>query len=548
MDFYPSAGMARLALYAVSPFILLAIGLLVTRLVTTLNYYRALQQFKDSGPGGQRIVTPPAIPYTIPWLGHTLPFLTSNPGKFWDALFRWYPRSTGVCTLLVGGRKTHVVISTAAVQAMFKAKSPSRDVFEHDMWRLVFRLPEHQAHNAESTKDTEHDINAQYMTSIDRVNELTAQFTRVLEDVLRKDAAEITKLDHIGLYEWLRDRMFIASCTALFGEKIIQMYPQFCNDFYEFDVDFLKFFFRLPTFMMKEGYARQERMYANLARWNAEMHRLSGGSPVDPEGPAYEPLFGSRLNRARQIGYKLRGLDARSSAALDVGITFALSSNVVPITGWMLYHIIDPKAPETLLPRVLAEIKDACKADGSLDIATLVSQPCLQSIWTETLRMYTDVLITRNLPEDITLPLDEDGKRLVQLRKGDNLFAPSWLSHHDPTAWSDESSPPDVFDADRFLSKDAKTGKDTFSMRRSTAKFRPFGGGKTICPGRIFAKQEGIGAVAMVLLKFDLDVKGFVDINKKPTGDFPGLKPALPGTAGLVPGGDMLVKVRLRQQ
>lgn len=363
---------------------------------------------------------------------------------------------------------------------------------------------------------------------------------------MERDANEIVKLDQIGLYDWLRDRLFTASCTALFGEKLLEMYPEYCADFYEFDVDFMKYFFQLPDFMMRDAIARRERMYDKLSKWNAEMYRLSGGAPIDPEGPAWEPYFGSRLNRSRQLGYKKRKLNERSTAALDVGITFALSSNVVPISGWMIYNIINPTVAKTLLPRVLAEIQEARKLDGSLDIAKLVSQPLLQSIWTETLRMYTDTLVSRSLPEDITLPLDEDGKRVVQLRKGDNLFASSWLGHHDTVAWAGETSPLNVFDPERFLAKDPKTGKDTFNMGRTGGKFIPFGGGKTICPGRTFAKQEAIGAVSMVLLKFDLEVKGYVDNSGKPTDQFPGLKPALPGTAGLVPGGDMLVKVRSR--
>lgn len=80
------------------------------------------------------------------------------------------------------------------------------------------------------------------------------------------------------------------------------------------------------------------------------------------------------------------------------------------------------------------------------------------------------------------------------------------------------------------------------------SRFFPFGGGKTICPGRVFAKQEGLGALAMVLLRFDFEVKGFVGENKKPADTFPGLARAFAGSGALVPGGDMLVKVRRRQE
>jgi len=188
--------------------------------------------------------------------------------------------------------------------------------------------------------------------------------------------------------------MFTASTTALFGDEILKMYPTFGKDFFAFDRDFLSFLFQIPRFMMRQAIDRRTRLFDNLEKWSKEMHERSGGSPVDPEGPAWEPLFGSRLNRARQYDYKNRHLNARSAAALDLGLTFGLSSNAIPATGWMLMNILNPNGGSSLLPRVLEELRQAEKPDGSLDIPTLVSQPLLQSIWNETLRVYTDVLVS----------------------------------------------------------------------------------------------------------------------------------------------------------
>lgn len=534
-------------LYALSPFLAIALALILTRLITTWNYYMSLRQFRDSPHGGQKIVTPPQIPYWIPWLGNSLDFLKPSPGAFWSQLFSYHPRDTGVCTLLMGGKKSHIVFSPTTVQAIFKAKSPKRDQFDLELYEHVFKMTPDQAQAAFDGKHSEEIMNGKYMINFEKVNELTEHFTKSLENVLSRDAEVIIKKgEDIGLYDWLRDRMFTASCYALFGEKLKEMYPDYCEDFYGFDGEFLKFFFRFPKFLISDAIERRDRIFDRLEKWSAEMHRLSGGTPVDPEGPAWEPFFGSRLNRARHLDYKARGLNSRSSAALDLGITFGLSSNAIPATGWMLFHILNPKNPG-LLERVLAEIRTSTKEDGNLEIATLVAQPLLQSIWTETLRLYTDVLVTRNLPEDITLPLDESGKHHVLFRAGDNVFAPSFLGHHDSNVWSTDMAPYDVFNADRFLVRDPKTGEESFSMSRTTGKFFPFGGGKTICPGRIFAKQEALGALAMVLLRFDFECKGFVDVDKKPTENFPGMPKAFPGSGALSPGGDMKVRLSRRK-
>ncbi|KAI7124653.1 hypothetical protein KC343_g17159, partial [Hortaea werneckii] len=81
----------------------------------------------------------------------------------------------------------------------------------------------------------------------------------------------------------------------------------------------------------------------------------------------------------------------------------------------------------------------------------------------------------------------------------------------------------------------------------TNGKFFPFGGGKTICPGRVFAKQEAVGALAMVLLKLDFEVVGFLDEKGNPTQEFPGFAKAFAGSGALAPGGDLRVRIRARR-
>ncbi|RMY79302.1 hypothetical protein D0863_00093 [Hortaea werneckii] len=559
-----------LFLYIVALFAAIALLLTGIRIYTTWTYYRTLRQFTHQPPHamGKQSVTPPQIPYTLPFLGNSLDFLAPYPGQYWNKLFSFHPRSTGICTLLVGGRKTHILFSPPAVRDLFKARTASRDVFERDLFSKVFEFPDDQIRNAEHGKHLEFEMNSRYLIKRERVDELTAQFTAFLDQALDRQqqdddnpggssAAAEGEEEIVPLYAWLRDRMFTASTRALMGDHLLQMYPGYREDFYKFDTRFLSFFFGLPRFLMGDAFEVRDRIFRNLERWSLEMHRLSGGKPVDPEGPAWEPFLGSRLNRARQINYKDRHLNTRTGAALDLGMTFALASNAIPATGWMLMHILSPTANPTLLPRVLAELQTSLKPDGqTLDVPTLMGQPLLQSIWTETLRLYADVLVTRNLSEDLILPLDEDGKRTVTLKKGDNVFAPSWLGHHDPIAWGspdddEKTSQPSyaAFNAERFLTVDPETGREVFTLGGggTNGKFFPFGGGKTICPGRVFAKQEAVGALAMVLLKFDFEVVGFLDEKGNPTQEFPGFARAFAGSGALAPGGDLRVRIRARR-
>ncbi|KAK0837125.1 hypothetical protein LTR03_013085 [Friedmanniomyces endolithicus] len=269
------------AVYAVTPFVTVALVLSFVTVYTRWQYYQSLRQFVHGPiPGKQQLVESPQIPYTIPILGNTLSFLAPRPGQYWDQLFTGHPRSTGICTLLLGGRKTHILFgdvnSPSAVQALFKAKSPSRDVFDRDVFQKVFQLPDDQIHNLEAGRHHEVEMNSKYLTNFERVNELTAELTKVLDEVLAKDSQEIEQFHEIGLYQWLRDRLFTTSTRALFGDELLKMYPAYCEDFFAFDSDLLSFFFSLPSFMMGDAFRRRRRIIDELERWSKKMHELSG--------------------------------------------------------------------------------------------------------------------------------------------------------------------------------------------------------------------------------------------------------------------------------
>jgi cytochrome P450 len=198
---------------------------------------------------------------------------------------------------------------------------------------------------------------------------------------------------------------------------------------------------------------------------------------------------------------------------------------------------------QTLMPRVMKELITVKRSDGTLDVPTLISLPLLQSMFQEVLRMYTDVLVTRLVQKDLVLPIN-DQKQQVLIKKGTVAIAPSWIAHHDEDTWLDP--PCDMFCAERFLRKDPDTGKETFTLTGTNGKLFPFGGGRSICPGRIFAKQEVLGSLAMTLLSFDFEVLGFLDEQGKDTTKFPAIRNTFSGSGIMAAGGDLKVRIKRR--
>lgn len=546
-------------LFIVAPCLALISVLTIVRLNTTSKYHRSLSIHPSAAAGSTKGSPPPPIPYTIPFLGHAIAFLAPKPGEFWANLFRSHPRATGACTLLLGGNTTYILFSPSAVEALFKARGPARDGFnlqiselglgvDHKEGLRYFGVGEGPDHTGITPIQQQEKVWQNYLLEKKSVNELTANFTRVLRDQLAGESNSEkgdTKENVHGLYAWLQDRMFKASTTAFMGSRLLEIYPNMREDFFEFDRHMLTLFFRIPKLISPTAYNVRERVLSGLINWQQQMQEECKNNPLRPDGDVdWESAYGSRANRARQHYYASRGVNVRTRAGMDLGFLFGLNSNAIPAAGWMLLHILNPEGDQTLLSRVMEELERAERDNRSLDIPTLIALPLLQSVFHEVLRLYVDVLVTRELREDLTLPLD-DGKRRVLLEKNAVVMAPSWLGHRDETLWT--NPPCNQFYAERFLKRDPETGQQLFTTSGTNGKFFPFGGGKTICPGRVFAKQEVLASVASVLLPFEIEPLGFVDDHGKSSKKFPGLGKSYSGSGIMIMNGDMRVKIKDRK-
>ena len=542
-------------LLRISLFISIAILaiLATTWTVTTLKFRRRLlQPNRDGEKGGKEPVT---LPYAIPWLGSALSFLNEQ-GQFYDYIHSRIGTAASMCTVRLGPEKSYIALSAAAVEAMFQStKYISSDKFVRmillhglnmpleDVNKILRKHPKNPGAGQNSIKAKamypQDSLFQKYLISQDAVNALTTKFTEVFGDALENDTAIPTKgeMATIDLFTWLKGRMFIGTTTSIFGSYILEVYPNIGDDFFAFDSGFLKIVYGTPKFLAGDVYAALKRLLKGTERWlNEALPKFD--EQLDPtKGPEWEPYLGCRLQKGRHKLFDEAELSMKAKASMEVGLLFGVTSNAIPATGWMLFHII--MSPQDLLPRVLSEISTAQNPDGTLDIPKLITLPLLLSIYTETLRMYVAVNVTREIHADFVI----EGHLL---KKGNTIMAPSWLGHRDPDVWNNlhpDHPPVDVFYAERFLREEGD--KVVCSTAGLSGKYFPYGGGAHICPGRIFAKQEILAAVAMVLLCFDFEFVGWVNpFSKDKEERFPTSKKGYVGNGVMAADRDMRVRIK----
>lgn len=509
---------------------------------TTLYRYYIDIRNTPGCEGEDRIArSPPLIPYAIPGLGSTITFSNQAVGKFWTWLRVQAERyRQDAFSIVLAGKRTHFIFSEDGLSAVFKSRHLSRAELDRQLAVNVLGMSKTDSHKAfpdradEREKITTERLHSDHLLSSAAVNSLTEKFMETFQAQLDKDASLEGGLD-INLYDWLWQRVFRASTTALCGTTLLEMYPDFNVDYRTWEDNLLGLLFGTPRLFARQAYRARDACVEKLEKW------LQAGyqHPVkEGEDPSWTPDSGARIMLRRHDLYKQRDLSIHGQAGWDLIYLAGILSNATPATGWLLLHILSPTSAPDFRARIMQELQSCKRSDGSVDIPALTRLPLLNSSFHEVLRLYVDLLVVRQVDSSVTL-----GTHYV--RKGEQIMAPTWMTHRNPVFFAR----PEAFDPERFLTTDAATGKLGYSVTALGTEYFPFGGGHYMCPGRVFAKQEVLGTIAVLLLNFDITFTAFVKHTKggwtaAGADDFPSIKPGFAGNQVVGIEGDMRVHIK----
>ncbi|KAM7185505.1 Cytochrome P450 [Naviculisporaceae sp. PSN 640] len=505
----------------------------------------------------------PSIPERIPFLSNTYRFLKNKPeliqlarNTFGDAGIVKYNLLFRTVYLVCGPRNIQVLNRASpdlGSEGFFvMVMRNSWDIQPKDLVKFkndkTGRLKAPVA-GTEATPDSQrywramHELYHEYLSTSHYANALATKFYSFFDQRLSR--APLSEWETVGIWDFLKVNMFEAAMTTLDGPKILDLNPDFSERYWEYDQYALIVSYGAPKFLNRKAYQAKDEFYVRTARYLEAAWKNFDWSGPDVESD-WEVNFGSRFTRELAKWARDNDFDKKSLAGLVGVLAFGLNSNTIPAAAWMLIHLVqDP----SLFKAVQEEAMEALITDGatgtrSINRAKLVTLPLLQSVYIEVLRLHVSFSIMREVNNSI----DMNGHRIP---KGSFLQGMTDLGHFEDEVWSTEGHPASEFWASRHLvykEITTETGERKrvaeVSMEGKNGSFFPYGGGTGICPGRHFAKQEILLAVASIVTRFDVEFIEWVHMDGTKSSRAAMDDPKNTGTGVTPPDRDMKVRWR----
>ncbi|KAF5681670.1 cytochrome P450 monooxygenase 7B1 [Fusarium circinatum] len=494
-------------------------------------------RFRDRRYKGKE---PSTLPYVLPGVGSALS-LIKNPHGFFNSIVQKIDNGEPI-RMRLGNVHAYLIHGTRNVQQVFRcSKELTFEEFALRVAQKVKRLPAKDA--ALVAKDisgssrlplTEtreedriwrkfHEIYESHLIGANAVSALTELFIDTMIDELSTVATQGPI--EIGIDEFMKHHMFRASTIALAGRKVFDIDPNFADVFWDYDEDFMSLLYGIPKFLCRKGSNARDKCLETVKGYLDQGWKNLDWRACHEQNPDWEPNFGSKLVREREVAMEKYGIGLDGRASFQMGLIWSINSNAIPMTSWIIIEIL--RRPE-IFKRIQEEVATVYDKDTKqVDIVALKKLPLLNSVYFECLRLRSSVFVVRKLRNSIEL----DG---YTLKEGNLVLAPSYLAHNAPEVWSSSTHPPEEFWPERFIKKG--------NPGISAGNYFPYGGGAAMCPGRNYAKQEILSAVVLFFAHFEIEPLRFVDRDGKTSDRGPEVGNEARGVARV--DRDLLVRLR----
>ncbi|PQE30751.1 cytochrome P450 protein [Rutstroemia sp. NJR-2017a WRK4] len=318
----------------------------------------------------------------------------------------------------------------------------------------------------------------------------------------------------VDLMSLVRDLMGHASVPSMFGHAFLENNPHVLHDIYDMDDGMMYFMAGLPWFtpwpsVVKAHFARRQA-WDSVTKFQKALDAYVDGKHVDPSWGDMEDV--SEFILKRHEIFRISVSNLRLEAGLspeersDISILWALVVNSTLLVYWHILYIL---ATPDLLAEILEEIAPHVtitpgETIGSFSEAPKMhlsheglskSCPLFKSTYLEALRLSDQPFSVRKLSNDVTLSTTstDNNKTSYHLPANEHVTIPHNLHMQDPAYFPS----PTTFNPTRFLSADKK------SVDAGT--IRPYGGGGSMCKGRVYAERECLAMAAGILMFWEFE-------------------------------------------
>ncbi|KAM7202704.1 Cytochrome P450 [Rhypophila sp. PSN 637] len=261
---------------------------------------------------------------------------------------------------------------------------------------------------------------------------------------------------------------------TLFGDHLLSQNPDFLPSLWEYDKRIELLASRVPRFLAPRVYRLRDKLLQWVKNWHADAVAHTKSHRHDAENHSYsDPSWGTKMMRERYQGlFRATGQDKDSVASADLAVIWASVTNVVPSSATLILQIL---RSERLLPTLresLFLVSQNHKSDQNgagfqtFESKDLDSIPLLSSLYAETLRFGVRIHIPRTAPHH-DLHIGSGSTNIAPVPKGTLMVANTWLAHTDEAVWDNKQGqrPLDEFWAERFLVSRSEPSNFTSSKK-----------------------------------------------------------------------------------
>ncbi|KAL4796710.1 putative cytochrome P450 [Aspergillus venezuelensis] len=329
--------------------------------------------------------------------------------------------------------------------------------------------------------DTILDLYRQHLSPGNQLNaflegDIIPRMTRILSPTkLGLDTGtEETKTISVSLHNLCTQSLVNGIVRSYYGDIIADLQPDFAGRYIAWEKASWKFLTGLPKFLSRDMLSAKGDMIGLFEEYFSLSHEERGHSNFWVESV-------ERLLRGL-------GLSNGEIARMFMLHTSSIIGNMYKLSFWLLAHILHDRA---LLKAITTEILPAVDPQTQAVNHTYLTENCplLDSLYSEVLRLVVTSPMTRYVSETSTI----GGKTL---REGSKVLIIYRHLHTNESIWGPT---PSLLQPSRFLHD--KTLKTNVS-------YRPWGGGKHVCPGRFLAKKAVFTFVALLLGQYNLNLDG----------------------------------------